>query len=348
MGKIHINVICLLFLVSLSLILCPTAPQAASKSWPKTITLVGPRVGTGSYAVTAGSAALITKYMGIRAVPEASSVGGKTLHILNDKEAEIAVSFDDQAYWAARGQGPYKKYGKMAVRQLWGGPNIPFAMFTREDYGINSLHQLKGEKVLCKYKGNQTYERMMELYLESEGMTYDDLIAMPFGGSTDGANALRERRVKAFINPLPSTGFPGWLKQASVDVPIRVFAPPEEKLISVLSKYAFMAKTELQARYLKEITYNKDIATIGVINSMYCQTDLSDDLVYEIMRTIFGHLEELYTYHRDAKPWTDRPLKSPVVPWHPGAIRYYKEAGLWTDKTESYQKEMLLELGTSR
>ena len=66
------------------------------------------------------------------------------------------------------------------------------------------------------------------------------------------------------------------------------------------------------------------------------------------MKAVFGHLDELYKFHPAAKPFTDEPLVKPVIPFHPGAMVYYKKAGLWTDKLEATQQKLLKEVGATK
>jgi TRAP-type uncharacterized transport system substrate-binding protein len=79
-----------------------------------------------------------------------------------------------------------------------------------------------------------------------------------------------------------------------------------------------------------------------------CQGGLPDDLVYRVMKAIFDNLPELHSYTPMAKIWTENPLVAPVIPYHVGAIKYYKEKKMWTEASENKQKQLLTELGVSK
>jgi len=317
-------------------------------NWPKSISIGAAPVGTGNYSLAAGMANLVAKYTGVRAVPEASSVGGRTLHQLNNKEVEFAISFCDQAFDAARGLGEYKKYGAMNVRQLWMGTVAPLAMITHNDLGIKTFADLKGKKVMSRYSGNLTFGKVMDLFMEAEGMPIDDIKHISFTGWKDGASALKEKRIAAFIHPMPSEGMPSWLKELSFEIPARLFSIEEKKIDVLANKYKYVTKCKLSAKDYGEITYNKDLVTISPYNSMFCRADLPDDLVYAVMNAVFDHLNELYPYHKDVKEWTENPLYPAVVPYHPGVIQYWKEKGKWTGEMDKLQKQLLIEVGASR
>lgn len=322
----------------------PTARQP----WPAVISFASSGEATSTYAVAAGMTTLINKYMKIKAVPEASSVGGKTLYQLHNKEVELAHSLGDAAYEAVRGLGPFKSVGKMNIRQMISGTLTGFAMVTRAGSGIKTMSDLRGKKVQATHPGNHTFTRAMDVFLDAEGMTRADFIDLKFLGSRDTERALKERTADASVNAIPVVGVPAWMEQLNREVPLYVFAPSIEKLGRVLPKYPFMDKTAYLAKYMGKMVDNKDAPSIGCISYVLCQTDLSEDFVYQAMKAIFDHLEELYPFHADAKHWTDTPLATTVTPYHPGAIKFYKEKGWWTAEVNEMNNKMLREIGVSR
>jgi TRAP-type uncharacterized transport system substrate-binding protein len=69
---------------------------------------------------------------------------------------------------------------------------------------------------------------------------------------------------------------------------------------------------------------------------------MSDDAVYKVTKAILGHPKEFSTFHAAARQWTpERSLSNASIPFHPGAIRYYREIGAWTAAHEKQQAELL-------
>ena len=343
----------ILWCVICSLLVLPTFSFSAPAitpppSWPKTISIGTAGVGNSQYNLAAGMANLIAKYTGVKSVPEASSVGGRTIHQLNNKDIEIGFSFADQAYDAARGLRDYKKYGRMNVRQMWMAATTPFAMITHADSGIKTFAALKGKRVMSRYSGNLMFGRVMDLFLEAEGMEIEDVKHIAFTGWKDGAAALKEKRIDAFIHPFPSAGIPSWIQELSLEIPVRLFTVEDEKLDSLLNKYKFLSKCSLSAKDYGPIIYNKDLIAVSPYNAIFCRADLPEDLVYAVMKAVFDHLEEIYPLHKTVKEWTDNPLFPGVVPYNPGVIRYWKEKGRWTAELDSLQKGLLIEVGESK
>lgn len=317
---------------------------AVSAERPKSVSLASAGEGTSQFAVHAGMTTLITKYVGIKAVPEASSVGGKTLHLLHNKEVELASSTNHAAHDAARGLGQFKKSGKLNFRLLSGGMIFSFVMTTRADSDVRSMMDLKGKKVQATHPGNITFTKAADFFLEAEAMSRANIKSLEFFGSRTIAPALKEKRTVASITGVSTRAVPGWMQKLNLEVPMYLFAPAKEKIESLLPRYPYFLMNPISARVYGKMIENKDLPTIGTGMSLYCRTDLSEDLVYEMMRAIFDHKDELHTFHKSAVQWTKDLLRKPVAPYHPGAVKYYKEKGLWTAETDKAQRQLLAEL----
>jgi uncharacterized protein len=74
---------------------------------------------------------------------------------------------------------------------------------------------------------------------------------------------------------------------------------------------------------------DRDVATIGVSNVLVVNRSMSNALAYEITRALFTHRDELVAVHPEARH-LDRvnAVRSLPVPLHPGAERFYREAGV--------------------
>jgi len=322
--------------------------DAGGADRPKSVSLASAGEGTSQFAVHAGMTTLMTKYMGIRAVPEASSVGGKTLHLLHNGEVEIGCSTDHAAHDAVLGSGQFEKSGKLNFRLMSAGAGFHLGLSTLRESGIRSVRDLKGKKVQATHPGNITFTKAMDLFLEAAGMTRADINELKFYGSRDIAPALKEGRSAASVTGLSLSAVPGWLQNLNLEVPVLVFAPPREEIAAVLPNYPYFREGVASAKVYGKRVDGEDLHTIGAGMSLYCRTDLPDDFVYEIMKAVFDHKDELKAFHKSADQWTDDLVGKPVAPFHPGAVRYYKEKGLWTTDLEKNQNRLLAEMGSSR
>lgn len=345
MTKISMKVVCLVVLVSLLMVLAPV--QAPAKKWPKAIIIAAGRPGGGVYTIATGMASVITKYLKVKANAE-SGLFGKNVVLLHNGDVDFGMAQSDLAYDAARGLGNYKQYGNMKLRLMFSGSSPPAAFVLRADSGIKTVRDLKGKTVMATMVNNSTFTLCGDLILKSAGMTRKDLRDIPFPGPKAGREALAEGRVKAFICLLPSIGKTAWVEELNMRIPIRFITGEEKALEAAIADSPFARKATLYAKYYGEVVNNKDLVSIGTTHNFLCRSQLPNDLVYEVMKVFYDHLEELYTFHLEAKAYLANPLDVAVLPYHPGAIKYYKEKGLWTSKLGATQQKLLKELGASR
>jgi TRAP transporter TAXI family solute receptor len=82
---------------------------------------------------------------------------------------------------------------------------------------------------------------------------------------------------------------------------------------------------------------------LGKNFSLISRIDLSDDVVYKLTKTLWEKDAELGSYHPRLKGWRNKnyvAMTSPV-PYHPGAIKFYKEIGVWSEDMQKHQDALL-------
>jgi TRAP-type uncharacterized transport system substrate-binding protein len=86
-----------------------------------------------------------------------------------------------------------------------------------------------------------------------------------------------------------------------------------------------------------------DTPLVLVPTTVITSTHMSDIVAYTLIKTWWEHNAELGTIHPLLRAWRTEGFVSPrsTLPYHPGAIKYYKEKGIWTDKMEEVQKRLL-------
>jgi len=70
---------------------------------------------------------------------------------------------------------------------------------------------------------------------------------------------------------------------------------------------------------------------------------LNDETVYEVMKTLYAHYEKLHPIHLWLSSWDPEQMfePNPSLPYHPGAVKFFKEEGMWNDDMEKLQQELL-------
>jgi len=330
-------------------VLVPIVLVAASSeaqppaSWPKTISIAGGAPGGGMHAVATGMASLLNKYLKVKTVAE-SGLFGKNLALLARGEVEFGMAQADLTYEAARGLGNYKQFGTNKHRLMFSGSTPPAAFVVRADSNIKTIQDLKGKRVMGTMPSNMTFTHCGEMLLEAAGMTMKDFKDITFSGPKVAREALQEGKVDAFVMLFPSVGKAAWADELNIAVPIRFITGDPKTFPAVVSKVVYGQESVLYAEFYGNMVENKDLPTVGIPHNFLCRTDLPDDFVYEVMKIFFGHTDELSAFHLEAKPYLAHPVTLAVLPYHGGAVKYYKEKGLWNADLEKKQLRLLQEV----
>ena len=324
------------------------AGHAAAEKWPKAIAIAAGHPGGGVHTIATGMGSILSKYLKIKAAGEVGSFG-KNIVLLHKGDVDFGMAQVDIAYEAARGLAQYKQFGKMKIRQIFSGSTPPGAFISKAKSGIKKMADLKGKKVMLEMPAAHNFTHTGDLILKAAGMKRSDFIHLKQSNPVTGRNAMMEGRVDAFFCLFPSVGKTAWAEEINRQSPIYLTSAESEKgLDRAIADVPYARKGILYAKYYRDMVGNKDLLTLGFPHVFLGKPDLPDDFVYAVMKVFYDHLDELITFHIEAKAYLANPLDVAVLPYHAGAIKYYKEKGLWTPKLEERQKELLSEIGVSK
>lgn len=294
------------------------------------------RLGTSFYVQGAAVADVVTKNNGIgieaEAMPIAGGVGNITL-IERGKTLDFALTMNNNAMWGMNALCGFKERTR-DVRSLLGGLDRYYiGVFTRSDLGIESLEELARKKpkirLYTQAKGT-TAELVASQILESCGMTYQNIEdwggAVSFTDTDAIINSFKDGHCDMFVLNI-NKGHPV-ITEIAMTGKLK-FIPLSGKSIEFLDqKYGF-TPTSLPANTFKG--QDKDIPTGGSATMIIVNKGMSDEFAYAITKAVVENKDALVKGH---KAFTDFDPAIACdgkylgeVPMHPGAVRYFKEAG---------------------
>lgn len=306
-------------------------PQAQAKT---TFVTIGTGGITGVYYPTGGAIAKIVnkkkKEYGIRCTVE--STGGSVFNVnaVMAGDLEFGVVQSDRQYQAINGTEMSEWDGKPQtdLRAVFSIHPEACTLVAAVDANIKSIQDLKGKRVNIGNPGSGQRQNSIDA-LTAVGIDWEnDLMAEGIKAS-EAAGLLQDERIDAFFY---TVGHPnGSFKEATAGVRKVNFVPIEgpgiESLIKRLPYYA-MATVPVVDNYPAAIN-DSDIQTFGVKATLVTSAKVSDDIVYAITKEVFENFEEFRKLHPAYKVLTkENMLEGLSAPIHPGAMRYYKEAGL--------------------
>jgi TRAP transporter TAXI family solute receptor len=143
---------------------------------------------------------------------------------------------------------------------------------------------------------------------------WDELTQQMVAGELDGL-------ALAIGAPMPAA--------AALDArdPLDYLEPTPDQVARIRKSLPELTPSTIGAGIYPSLT--KDYHTFGVYNFAVVHKDLPDELVYQIVKAVFEHRQELLTVHPAAKETVpDNAEKNGFLPFHPGAVRYYREVGV--------------------
>ena len=281
--------------------------------------------GTGGiyYPYGGGVAEIWTKYApGIKAVAEVTGASVENVRLAHKGETVVGEVMGDVAVAGYKGLSKFKgqKHDILSMAIMY--PNL-LQVVTLKDSGITDIEQIKGRKISSGSPGSgtnfmaETVFKALEIPLDS----YDDS-RLSF---TESANALRDGTIEVGVWSV-GPGTSSILDLATThDIRIIGFTAEQQKKI-------LDANSQYSAVDLAGGVYNgvdEPVPTIGVWNVMICQSNLSEDMVYSLVKVLYEHNDYLVKIHPSAAYTTpENAVKYSPIPLHPGTIKYLKENGI--------------------
>ncbi len=231
----------------------------------------------------------------------------------------------DVAYWAYTGTGTMA--GKPPVKDL----RAIAALFPEhihlvalKDSGINSVADLKGKRVSLDEPGSGTYVDA-NMILEAAGLSKDDVQAEALKGGA-ASEALRNGKIDAFF---VVAGYPtGSLVELASAASIKLVPIDGPAAKALTDKYGFFASSDIPAGTYKDVA---GVTTVAVGAQWLTNAKEDDELIYQITKALWNDKTRklLDVGHAKGKVITlQSALDGIGIPLHPGAERFYKEAGL--------------------
>jgi TRAP transporter TAXI family solute receptor len=197
-----------------------------------------------------------------------------------------------------------------------------FQVVVRTDANVNSVKDLKGKGVAAQPRGN-TAEEITRQLLEVNGLTYKD-VRMSFVSYSDAVTQVQDGHAVAFTagTTIPSGAVMDLA--SSRDVKLLDLAgdlPAMRKL-----NPGYTLNTIPKGTYPKQ---NTDVQVIGYATHIVVSCKTAPDMVYGMTKAISDNTKLLSTIVKDIGTLTPKGMAEDIgVPFHTGAARFYKEAGI--------------------
>lgn len=318
--------------------------QTTKPALPKVLNLATHPVGTMINSVATGLATVMSKHLPTMVKVMPTTGPTEWLPMTASGEVDMGVLNNWDAKMGRLGKEEYKvaTAGKGApIYLLCSGIPALNGVLVSERSGIKRGTDLKGKTVIGTYTGSAGITRLMRAALANFGLKSTDVKTINVPGVEAGVRAIMEGRADATFAAI------GMSVTAELDA-----EKGARFLSNDQSPEAVQRMQEHYPCYLVRVTPGPGM--IGIKEPTYLMSfdfylvgseKLSGDVAYAIIKTLWEYDKELAPIHVRLKDWTrDRYVTTKAtIPYHPGAIKFYKEIGAWGTEMENLQKQLLEE-----
>jgi TRAP transporter TAXI family solute receptor len=284
--------------------------------------------GTGGvyYPYGGGLAKILNEGLpNVRAAAEVTSASVDNLKLIRDGRADVAFTLADTLDDAVNG------------RAVFDGRPVPAAglavlysnytqIITLSGSGIERVADLRGHTVSTGAPGSGTEVTALRL-LAAAGLDPVKDVRRQGLGASESADALKDGKIDAFFW---SGGLPTAAVQDLSHTPgISIRLVPSADLLPALRRDHGGLYFELRVPASAYPGVTNEVAVVGVANVLVVNKAMPEDLAYGITRLLFERQPELAGIHPEARNLAlATAVKGSPAPFHPGALRYYREKGV--------------------
>jgi len=298
----------------------PDAPK------PKTqfISIATASIGGSYYPIGVGMSEIFKdKIGGIEAKVEVTGGATENPKLVGSGESDMGFTNANLAYQAYKGEGIFEKAKYDKLRLMFAGvaPGT-LHIVAKSGSGITRIPDLKGKKVAVGPQGGGGLGMLPHIF-EQFGMTMDDI--SPFYMSYDeGIEALVDGHVDVATAQAPHPA-PAIKTLEGTKVGFNFVEIEDADRSAILKKHPYYNSVDIPAE-----TYGLPAVAkaLGSTNVLVINADVDEELVYQMTKAVFENLADLHKVHPSASSISLESAVTDLIPLHPGAERYYKEAGI--------------------
>ncbi len=313
-----------------ALVAATTAAGAGAVSAQQTFIAIGTGGVTGVYYPTGGAICRLVNRdradHGIRCGVE--STGGSVFNInaIRSGELEFGVAQSDWQFHAYHGSSRFEEQGPFEeLRAVFSVHPEPFTVVARADAGIETFEDLVGKRVNVGNPGSGQ-RGTMEVVMDAYGWTMDDFALASELQAAEQSQALCDNNIDAMIY---TVGHPsGSIQEATTACDSVLVEVSGDTIDTLVAERPYYRTATIPGGMYRGNA--EDVHTFGVGATFVTSANVPDDVVYTVVRAVFENIDQFRGLHPafanlDPAQMAKDGLSAPL---HPGAERYFREAGL--------------------
>ena len=266
------------------------------------------------------------KEHGIRCSVESTGGSVYNLNAIRQGELDLAVAQSDWQYHAYNGTSQFEEDGKNEkLRAVFSLHPEPFTVVASKGSGIKTFEDLAGKRVSVGNPGSGQ-RATAEVLMDEMGWTMDKFSLPAELKAAEQSQALCDGNIDAFFY---TVGHPsGAIKEATTSCDSVIVSVENEATKALVADNPYYREAVIPGGMYRGS--DDDVTTFGVAATFVSSTEVSEDVVYEVVKAVFENFDSFKRLHPAFANLKKEEMVSDALsaPLHPGAAKYYKEAGL--------------------
>ena len=288
--------------------------------------------GTANFFQASALAKVFQQHTKIRA--RVNPLRGTALGIaaVSAGEAEFMMGAMPDMSDMYNGRDRHKGKDYKNLRLVFNNRPLPIGLLVRKDSGIKSFRDLKGKRLPSGWKAFPMQNQYQIAMLKTVGLTVDDVQGVPVPDLIRAANDFKEGKNDATAIAIVA---PMVVELDNAVGGIRFLSLPEGpdalKALQSVHEDFFIVSVEPSKR---QVGIEGPTRILAVDITVTSATNVPDDVVYALTKTAYENKADLVKAHGSFRSFHPKNMvkRSFSIPYHPGAIKFYKEVGLWTEE----------------
>jgi len=309
------------------------AQPANAKSY--TLTLCGASPGGLWSLLGAGvDAAMKAAYPGSTVTYQTSGGGFANVGLLRQKKCELAIVHDAEARLALQGKKPFKQAASdlraIAVLYNWAPMQFVVTQDFAKKHGINSFEDIVAKKApirIAVNKRGNVVSQVIESMFAAAGASFADIKGwggqVVFAASKEMSNLIKDRRIDSFGNGIFVRHRS--IRQPGEAVPLKLLNVSDATIAKVGGDWK-IGKFTVKGGSYKWAPDN--VNTVALSAQLVALDSMSADDAHNITKALIDNVGKVSGVHKAMKKLDAKLMAGSSTPYHPGAAKAYKAAGL--------------------
>jgi TRAP transporter TAXI family solute receptor len=297
------------------------ASAQANVTMPRFLEIGTAGVGGAYYPIGIAMAEILTNNLNTRATAQVTGGAVENIQLIQDDAVDIALTQSATAFKGLNGGEPFQGPNDKICGLFGSLTQGVFQIAARPGSGIQTLADLRGKRVSLGPAGGLGVE-LAGYVFEAAGFGISDVRAT-YISYEESVSAMADGNLDAVViqTALPN---PALRQLEATGKGYIMIGLPQDVIEAVVSEHPYYDTLDIPASMYRT---DEDIPTLYGANMVVVDCTLSDEVVYQVTRALFENVDAIRNSHPAAKDVDPRLSARTPIPLHPGAERYFREAG---------------------